>query len=151
VYITSHATIGIMIGERIGNPVLGFFLGAFSHFICDMIPHGDTQFDAWIARIPRARRAVTYGMAILDLIAMLVMLWFISPTLILTPSVVATTIGTIAPDILWAWYDIAQWKLLAAYQQWHHCLHKVLPRDIPYWLGLLYQTLLVVTLVHLRS
>jgi len=116
-YITAHATIGIIIGEHVGNPVLGFLLGVFSHFICDIIPHGDTQFDAWANRRFKNRRTVTYIIASLDYAAMLTMLFFLSSTLTITPAVVATTIGTIVPDILWAWYEISRWTILAAYTQ----------------------------------
>lgn len=150
-YITAHATIGIFIGERISNPVLGFFFGVFSHFICDIIPHGDTQFEVWVNRHAPYNKTIFYVIACVDYGAMLTMLWFISPTLTLTSSVVASTISTIVPDLLWAWYDIARWKIFATYRRIHHDLHNVLPRDVPYWFGLLYQILLVVFLISIRT
>ena len=42
--LTTHAAIGATLGSIIGNPVLGFFLGLISHFLVDMIPHGDNNF-----------------------------------------------------------------------------------------------------------
>jgi hypothetical protein len=151
-YITPHATIGIIIGEHTGNPILAFIFGVFSHFICDIIPHGDTQFDAWADRtFTRHRKAVLVVSAGIDYVALLTMLWFIAPTTTFTPSVIASTVGTIAPDVTWAWYEISKWKILAAYKRMHGQCHEILKRDIPYWLGLLYQILLVAFLVSIRS
>lgn len=151
-YITPHATIGIIIGEHVANPVLAFVFGVFSHFICDIIPHGDTQFDAWADRtFTRHRKAVLVVSAAIDYITLLTMLWFTAPTVMFTPSVVSAVVGTIAPDITWAWYEISKWKILAAYTRLHSQFHDVLKRDVPFWFGLLYQVLLVVFLINIRS
>ncbi len=40
--LTTHVAIGAGIGVLVGNPELGFVLGLVSHFMVDMIPHGDT-------------------------------------------------------------------------------------------------------------
>lgn len=42
--LTTHAAIGAALGSLVGNPFLGFFLGLGSHFLVDMIPHGDNNF-----------------------------------------------------------------------------------------------------------
>lgn len=39
--ITTHTAIGALIGTAVGNPILGFILGVISHYLVDMIPHGD--------------------------------------------------------------------------------------------------------------
>jgi hypothetical protein len=40
--LTTHATLGAVIGRATGNPVLAFIFGFISHFLIDMVPHGDT-------------------------------------------------------------------------------------------------------------
>lgn len=44
--LSTHAAVGVLIAEATGNPLLGFFLAICSHYILDMIPHGD-EFVYW--------------------------------------------------------------------------------------------------------
>ena len=39
--LTTHATVGAVIGYAIGEPLAGFVLGFLSHVQLDMRPHGD--------------------------------------------------------------------------------------------------------------
>jgi len=40
-FLTVHASAGIIIGQQTGNIWLAFFAGILSHIILDIIPHGD--------------------------------------------------------------------------------------------------------------
>ncbi len=40
--LTIHVTIGAILGRYIPNPLLAFLVGFISHFLTDMIPHGDS-------------------------------------------------------------------------------------------------------------
>ena len=42
-FLTVHATLGITVGQTTGNIFLAFFAGLLSHFVLDVIPHGDTE------------------------------------------------------------------------------------------------------------
>ncbi len=44
--LTTHAAAGIVVAYWTGDPMLGFFAAILSHFILDMIPHGD-EFIYW--------------------------------------------------------------------------------------------------------
>ncbi|MCW1930448.1 MAG: hypothetical protein KIH62_003970 [Candidatus Kerfeldbacteria bacterium] len=44
--LSTHAAAGIMIAEWTGNPLLGFLIAIMSHYLLDMVPHGD-EFVYW--------------------------------------------------------------------------------------------------------
>ncbi len=44
--LTTHAAAGIVVAYWTQDPLLGFFAAVISHFILDMIPHGD-EFIFW--------------------------------------------------------------------------------------------------------
>jgi hypothetical protein len=43
-YISAHAPVGAIIGKLVPNPWLAFILSIFSHYLLDLIPHGDKSF-----------------------------------------------------------------------------------------------------------
>lgn len=44
--LSTHAAVGIIIAEWTGNPLLGFIIALISHYVLDMVPHGD-EFVYW--------------------------------------------------------------------------------------------------------
>ena len=47
-YLTAHASVGLLIGKFIPLPGLSFLIGLFSHFILDFIPHDLYIFKRWL-------------------------------------------------------------------------------------------------------
>ncbi|MCA9325530.1 hypothetical protein KDA23_05720 [Candidatus Saccharibacteria bacterium] len=41
-YVSVHATVGAVVGQQTGNPLLAFGAGFASHLLLDVIPHGDS-------------------------------------------------------------------------------------------------------------
>ena len=42
-FITPHTAVALWLSTKTGNPYLGFAYGLVSHFIIDIIPHGDEK------------------------------------------------------------------------------------------------------------
>ncbi|MFA4873613.1 MAG: hypothetical protein WC659_06850 [Patescibacteria group bacterium] len=105
-YLTVHATIGILIGEHIANPIAAFTLGAVSHFLTDMIPHGDyvrmtDQYGNKIADTTFTMKII----ACIDAALMTGMLWILVSPLLFTLSIACAVIGSIAPDFIWGLHE----------------------------------------------
>lgn len=58
--LTTHAAIGAAFGSFVGDPVLGFSLGLISHFLVDMIPHGDNNLADRYRKEKKKRLGVAY-------------------------------------------------------------------------------------------
>ncbi len=43
VFVSTHVTMGALIGQNSASPWLAFLLGVASHFILDLVPHGDSR------------------------------------------------------------------------------------------------------------
>ena len=51
-YLTAHSSAGVLIAAKVVNPWLAFVLGFLSHYVLDMIPHGEENiFDKTYHRI----------------------------------------------------------------------------------------------------
>lgn len=51
-FLTVHAAAGILISQATREPVSAFFVSFISHYILDIIPHGDEGIGRWIHEKP---------------------------------------------------------------------------------------------------
>ncbi len=121
--LTTHSAIGAAIGFNIGNPLLGFILGAMSHFLVDMIPHGDSDLGKKFRSGEEKRRAVLYSGtdAIVAILFILAVFNFSTPAGITTLS--ASIAGSVAPDLFTLYYEITKTKWLKGYHKMHFFFH----------------------------
>ena len=42
-FLSNHAAVGALLAVHTDNPASAFVLGYFSHYLLDMIPHGDEK------------------------------------------------------------------------------------------------------------
>lgn len=150
-YLTVHATIGVLIGEQVAQPIASFVLGALSHFLTDRIPHGDyvRMTDSQGNKIADT----TFTMKIIacsDAALTMGSLWFLLHTPALSWSTVSAVIGSLAPDFLWGFHELTRWRALLPYRKFHSRFHPHPNNDVPFWFGTLYQFVFISLVVFLR-
>lgn len=153
--MVSHAAVGALIGAAGPNPYVAFGLGIVSHFLLDMVPHGDELMleNYKSGRKSQARRALAYVTmdAIITAYAIMAILSNAPPEL--HAAMKWGIVGGILPDLLVGVYEITKIKWLRGYVAFHHRNHhRVIAwlrhgRDIPFKWGLAYQVLGAVLLL----
>lgn len=131
-FLTVHATTGIIIGQYTGNIWLAFIAGFFSHFLLDIIPHGDSDLVS-SSKLPITHKKIVKKIALwglADLIIMttllIILYWqkIISPTL----PILAGIAGGILPDFITGFYLLTKVSWLEKYRSFHHAFHFVLKK-----------------------
>lgn len=145
--LTTHATLGAVLAKVTGNPLLAFILGLVSHFIVDMIPHGDTGIsDNFRIHKRRRKRAVAY-VAVDAVIAILFVLLIANNRDI--QSVRTFTwgiIGGVLPDLLVGLYDLTKSPLLRWFYKMHFFFHDFFVKrkgEVPLYYALMAQVVLI--------
>ena len=142
--LSIHATVGAVIGEQVNTPLLAFILAFISHFILDMIPHGD---EALIKayRNDFKNKGLKY-LIIFDLIstAILIPLLFFFKKINFNPIVIWGIIGGVAPDFMVAINEISQKHFIKthklhywAHDKISHKLNWVMPLKLGFLLQLI--------------
>jgi len=140
-YLTVHATAGLLIGQQLSNPLIGFFTGVLSHYILDFIPHGDEFIGKF-----STKKKLLIGSADF-IVALSVGWWLISQNYLqLNPVIIFTILGTFAPDFLWGSAMIIKMPWLEPINNLHHAVQRSRP-DISPSAGILLQIILLWTSV----
>lgn len=151
--LTTHAAIGAAIGTAVGDPALGFILGAASHFLVDMIPHGDNQLGDLFRVHKRRKLAVTY--VTLDaIIAMYLILTVFAAQAAGTPNITfsAAIAGSVLPDLLVGLSEATRYAPLKKFAKFHFFFHDFFSRkhgDIKLKYALVAQACFIVVLMKL--
>lgn len=121
-FITTHALIGALIAEQMpSHPYLAFVAGMASHFIADVIPHGDTDlYKGYISGSKsKVKRAIAFVM--LDGIVALFFVLFLFNTKFVEHRLAISfgIAGAVLPDLLVGLYEATQLQGL----RWFHRLH----------------------------
>ncbi len=119
-FITTHAALGALLAETVpGHPYAAFLLGIGSHFLSDVIPHGDTHLYRGHVAGTKVKRALAYvlidGVAALFFSMFLLNVKFDPDESALTAGIV----GGVLPDLLVGVYEVKRFKWL----RWFHRLH----------------------------
>lgn len=121
--LTTHTAIGAAIGSAVGNPILGFFAGFASHFLVDMIPHGDSKMsDSW--RLMRKKRGpVAYATidGAIGVYFILTLSNVVAPEQLFTFSLAIA--GSVLPDLLIGLYDLTHWAWMKPFFRFHFFFH----------------------------
>lgn len=150
--ITTHTAIGAVIGFSLGNPLVGFFIGLGSHFLVDMIPHGDTNLAKKFRINKRKRGAVTF--VTVDAIIALYIILGLSNLPIPTSQTAFTVAvaGSIMPDLIIGLHDLTKSKYLKWFVKLHFFFHDFFSKkygDIKLGYALVGQAVIVVFLLNL--
>lgn len=145
-FLSVHTCAGAIIGRFSPNPVIAFVLGIISHFIMDLIPHGDLKiYDRY-----KRGRYVRHALAITLLdgigaiyIAMLILIGnnrFGSEI-----NIAAGIAGAILPDVFTVFYEITKSRFLRCIHAFHFRIHRLIAnkREVPYVFGVFYQLIIL--------
>lgn len=136
-FITPHTAAAIYLSTRLSNPLLAFLAGLFSHFILDVIPHGDEKMGHHLKLEPERWRYMI-KLSVIDLIltsALLVFFW--SKQVIVDRAVfILAILGAWLPDILWVAARTWHWSILNKFWHWHSKIHDLFKTELDIPVGL---------------
>ncbi|OGL71753.1 hypothetical protein A3C17_02970 [Candidatus Uhrbacteria bacterium RIFCSPHIGHO2_02_FULL_53_13] len=146
--LTTHATIGALIGAATGNPFLAFGAGLLSHFLVDIIPHGDRELYENHKRKQKHRRA--YAFVTIDgIVAVMViaLMTGFQPVQYLNASIAMGVIGSILPDLIIGIHEAFHIKWLRWFHRLHFFFHNMISNrwgDVPLRYALFAQAVFVI-------
>ncbi len=162
-YLTTHAAVGILISEAVKNPTEAFFFAFASHFVLDIIPHGDEHVEEWARK--KSRYALFVAVVDIGLLTALLGSLYTTNNLPRVALLSAGIIGSILPDFLsivfpvihqytnwfflirlfhWAQRKLGLPYLWRGHNWFHHVMHRVIHKRISLTKGLIMQVAIVV-------
>lgn len=128
-FITTHALIGALVAEQMPtHPYLAFFMGMVTHFLADIIPHGDSNlYKGYISGSKsKMRKAVAYVM--LDGIVALFFVLFLFNTKFVEHryAISLGIVGGVLPDLLVGLYEATQIQGLRWFHRVHFFFHNLI-------------------------
>ncbi len=160
-FITIHAAAATLIGAQTDNAAIAFGLGVVSHFILDMIPHGDMElgkrfFGLKISNLREENKLKTMALyGSMDACTMVLLLVFLFKNFDFARSdgVSWAIIGGILPDFLVGFYQLTKFKYIKWIYKFHHWNHFLilnkLKKDLPIKYGIIMQATVLVAIVCL--
>jgi hypothetical protein len=132
--MTVHAAAATIIGKQANNAILAFILGLLSHFVLDMLPHGDErlgkQFFGHKLKILQDRGELKflalYGSADSIFLSFFILWLFRSFEFVNSNVVVWAIVGGIIPDLISVTYKLTNSRLLKWFNNIHIINHKYL-------------------------
>jgi hypothetical protein len=140
--ISVHAVVGAIIGENVNKPLIAFVLAFISHFLLDLIPHGDKELIK-AYRNDFKNKAMLY-LIYFDLITTPILLGLLFYTHEITYSepVLWGIIGGVLPDILVGIHEIFD-KYFTRTHKFHNWTHERLKWSIPLKFGIIVQIIII--------
>jgi len=144
-FLTVHSASGILIGQTVTNPLWAFFVGLFSHYILDIIPHGDEIKFKSIGISELAKLAIIDHIFV---VLNLLLLFYFKPHLFITIPIITALIGSMLPDWLYAIYKLSgkikslEWlnNILKPAQKFHRfCHRRIIKYECSFPVGIIIQ------------
>lgn len=166
-FLSTHALAGIIISQHVHNIPLAFGLGVLSHYLLDIIPHGDENLGDWVKEKPIRRFLTNFT---IDMLFLALFIYTIrwkkewpNPNIAL-----AGIAGAMLPDIICYLYEIYRLYLLRWFpnatktiqnvtrlesffehhERLHQWFHNTIERRVRMRTGLLLQALLAGALLY---
>jgi len=151
-FITAHTSVALWIATKIVDPVTAFVFGLISHFILDIIPHGDEQMGEHITD-PKAKDKYRLRVGLTDLvIATALLIFFVVKHPSLNKTIVSwAVLGAWLPDLLWIGIEKSKIKWLLIYNKIHTRIHRLIHWEYPLVYGVPFQiifTLLILKMAY---
>ncbi|MBU0516372.1 MAG: hypothetical protein KJ621_16570 [Proteobacteria bacterium] len=149
-FLTVHATAGILVGQYTGNIWLGLFGGLISHFMLDIIPHGDNALISGEFNFTQKEVSFLKKLTLIDTSIMTILILFLywQNVIALSLPILAGIAGGLLPDFLDGIYFLTKHPRLKKYHSFHYSFHFILARfrvSLPIGLGI--QLAIVISLV----
>ncbi len=122
-FVTTHVLMGGLVGENTPTPIAAAFVGIVSHFLLDMIPHGDSYLYYSYKEGKHVVKSLVY--TIVDAVFAVAMLVYMLETAPYASRVtmVAATIGAVLPDFLVGLREIVPIRPLRWFARTHMRIH----------------------------
>lgn len=149
-FVITHAAIGALLGEySAGHPAVAFSLGMASHFLTDIIPHGDTHLYKNYIAGTKVKRAVAY--VLVDSIATIFFILFILNSGLVTDKFAVSMgiVGGVLPDFLVGLVELFNVRWLRWFHRLHFFFHNLVcsrKGDIPFSSGFAMQVVFLFVL-----
>lgn len=119
-YLTTHAPVSLIIGTKIKNPFVSFFVAFAAHFVLDAIPH-----DPLWQTINSFNFTITVLTDFILLFSLLLILKKYRKNILSSVSILSALAGGIMPDVLWGINIISPIKFdfITQYQNFNHWIH----------------------------
>lgn len=139
-FLTVHAACGTLIGQHSNGILLAFILGIISHYILDIIPHGDDDF---------GKKKSFVALASLDSIFAVILILFLFAQVNLPhPKIIAWGIaGSILPDITWALEKIIRIRPFKPITEPNHLMHQIIKKRLSVGHGMILQLIFLAIFV----
>lgn len=147
-FLTVHAAAGITVAGFTNNIIIAFILGILSHFILDIIPHGDEKIIDWSNKSVYVKKMI--NIALIDSLIAVLMIGTILKQVILTDGVVliAGAIGGMLPDLFGGWAIVKPNRFVEPFQRWHFFNHGLLEKEVLFKYGFVVQFIFLILLVY---
>ena len=145
--LTTHATLGAVIGHATGSPLIAFALGFISHFLIDMIPHGDCFLsDNYRIHKHNRKQAVAYVMVDAVVAMFVVLILYSIKDIDSARNFTWGIVGSVLPDLMVGVYDLTKSKFLKWFFDLHFFFHDFWVKrkgDVPPYYALMAQIVLI--------
>jgi hypothetical protein len=146
--------MGVLIGQNVPTPGLAFSLGVASHFMLDLIPHGDSQLYKNYKDGYAVRRSMAYA-AIDSVVAIIVFIYLLeNASYASRATMVSGVVGAIIPDFLVALGEGVRIRALQWFQRLHIRIHDAIANrigNIPLGAGVPMQLILLFIMLFLAK
>ena len=145
--LTTHATLGAVLAKAAGNPLMAFIFGFISHFLIDMIPHGDSGLsDNFRVHKRKRKQAVAY--VAVDAVIAIIFVLILANTRDISSMRTFTwgIIGGVLPDLLVGIYELTKTPLLKWFNTMHFFFHDYFLKrkgEVPLYYALMAQVVLI--------
>jgi len=146
-FLTVHSATGLLIGQYVKNPLLAFLAGFISHYVFDIIPHGDTQIPKQYHNLIYLALAGIFDLAVMISYLLIFMLF---SNHLLSLSQIFAILGCLLPDCLqFIYYLYPRQKILKKIQSFHNFYHELISNKFEFSLleGIIFQLLLFMILL----
>lgn len=134
-FLVVHASLGAVIGSQVQSPYVAAPLGFLSHFLIDIIPHGDEAIGRLFIKSGRHMGLVFLAVVdALSALCLITLLWMAG----LLPNAIGAFVGAVAamvPDILSGFTIVSKGKFLPDFDWVHGLNHRLLGFEAPFWAG----------------
>lgn len=124
-FLTVHAAAGVLVGEHITNSVLAFLAGFASHFLLDIIPHGDQGLLEGVKRGGKIRKVLAITTIDNTILIIFISLLYNNKICIFHNSASWALIGSILPDFIIGLNVLTKNKVVQSFFDFHKSLHYV--------------------------
>ncbi|MEY4744925.1 MAG: hypothetical protein RL272_870 [Candidatus Parcubacteria bacterium] len=136
-YLIGHAAIGMTLAAGTNEPVLAFGIGWLSHYLADLIPHGDEDAGEWVKRGHEVKRLLAL-VGIDSMLLLAAYAWFVAHRGF-SPAPLAAALGSAIPDVMWGLEKVFKRNLFGWHERLHHKNHNYFRVRMPLWAGLAFQ------------